>query len=337
MISLSSFLRQGEEIQTLIRQITEGTVVHALLITGEKGLGKRTLATLVAAGLLCKTKGTRPCGVCGSCIRALTFEHPDITVIRKGEPISPEVSKGRNTIPVDDIREMIRITGERTLEGGARVFLIFDADKMTPQAQNSLLKTLEEPPDSTYIILVTDHSENILTTIMSRCRTIRLKPWDHQYIMDILAQKGTDPARAKDAAEDAMGSIGKAMELASDEEYWKIRESVFDAFFRNSRRSDILRISNEWKERKGEADRLFEILETQIRTLIRYRFMQGNEELIHDYPENWKRWAREAEPDRFVTLTDAIREARKEHISNVNFQAVLEQLMIVFMGEGTKV
>ena len=122
MISLSSFSRQGEEIQALIRQVTERTLVHALLISGEKGLGKKTLAMLIAAGLLCKTDGARPCGTCRSCQSVLAFEHPDMTVIRKGEPISPEVSKGRNTIPVDDIREMIRISGEQALEGGARVF-----------------------------------------------------------------------------------------------------------------------------------------------------------------------------------------------------------------------
>ena len=336
MISFASFSRQGDEIRLLSRQLTEGKMVHALLISGETGLGKRTLATLTAAGLLCKSEGARPCCQCPDCAAVLALQHPDLTVIRKGEPIAPDVSKGRSTIPVDDIREMIRIAGEHTLEGGARVFLIQDADKMTTQAQNSLLKTLEEPPNQTYIIMTTDHAENLLSTVVSRCRAVHLKPWDDDYVMSVLLSRGIEPSRAQNAVDDAHGSIGRAAELAADEEYWHMRDEIFSIFFRNERRSDVLRISNEWKDRKGEAEKLFEILETLVRTMIRARVLESDDRRIRDYPEKWQKWMREAGYDRFTFLMDAVSRARKENESNVNFQAVLEQLQLVFIGEGNR-
>ena len=332
MISLSSFSGQGEGIRALIRQLSSGKMVHALLITGEQGLGKRTMAMLIAAGLLCKSSGERPCGICTDCKNALVGEHADMTILRKGEPISADVAKGRSTIPVDDIREMIRLSGERTLEGGARVFLIFDADKMTPQAQNCLLKTLEEPPENTYIIMVTDHAENLLTTIVSRCRSVHLKPWPMDYVLQVLLDSGVTQERARESADAAMGSIGKALELASDEAYWQTRTEIFQAFFVNNRRSDIIRLSTGWKDRKGDAEQFFGILESQVRVLTRYRVLQTGEDQIRDFPDRWKSWAREGDISRFSALTEAVNTARKQNTSNVNFQSIMEQLLFAFMG-----
>ena len=336
MISLDAFLEQGNEIRSIIRQLADGQMVHALMISGEKGLGKRTLATLIAAGLLCRNDNRRPCGKCNICRAVMELEHPDLTVIRKGEPIAPDVAKGRATIPVDDIREMIRISGERTLEGGVRVFMIFDADKMTPQAQNSLLKTLEEPPENTHIILVTDHAENLLTTVHSRCRTIRLHPWTKDYVFQVLQEHGIEESRARNAASDAMGSIGKALELASNDDYWDMRKKVIQQFFNTGNRSDIIRYSNEWKDRKADADQLYDILEMMIRHLLQFRLLGDAGRDMNEFPEDWKNWARKADLSRFTYLTEAVHTARMENMANVNFQASVEQLLLVYMGERTK-
>ena len=336
MISLTSFSLQGEEIKSLIDQLQDHRLVHALLITGESGLGKRTFASLIAAGILCKSDGKHPCGHCSDCLAAFSFEHPDLTLIQKGVPISADVSKGRATIPVDDIREMIRITSTHALESSSRVVLIFDADRMTPQAQNCLLKTLEEPPESTYMILVTNHAENILPTVVSRCRTVRLQPWRNDYILKILAEKGTEESKARMIAANAMGSIGKALEYASDDAYWIMRKEILHDFFDNVRRSDISSASNRWKERKGDSEQLLDILETLVSSLSRYRLLRNNEDLIREFPANWQNWAKQSDLSRFTLLADAVRNARKEIDSNVNYQAVIEQLLLVFMGEGTR-
>ena len=333
---LDSFLRRGDEFRVLFSQLSDHTAVHAYLITGEKGTGKRTLARLMGAALLCSSgSGEKPCGVCRNCLLTEKDEHPDLILIEKGNPIVSGIRKDRNTIPVEDIREMIRLCGIRSTDGNMHVVLIFDADRMTPQAQNCLLKTLEEPPPDTCIILVTDHTESLLTTVISRCRTIRMKAWDDEYILSVLHEKGIPDSRARQAAADANGSIGKALELASDEEYWKLREEVFNHFFRNSSRSEVLKISNQWKDRKQDADRILTILDSFIGMLSESRFGAKSTDLS-SFPESWRQFSAEAGKESFAALTDAVSGARRQLEYSVNFQAVLEKLIFVFMGESSK-
>ena len=109
-------------------------------------------------------------------------------------------------------------------------------------------------------------------------------------------------------------------------------------FFRpaGTGRSDILRVSNSWKDRKGEAGNLLNILEASLERMARFRFSRGNSGEIAGLPENWKRFSEKAGPEDFSGLINAVNDARKQLESNVNFQAVLEQLLFVFMGEGNK-
>ena len=333
MITIQDFLKQGNEIQGLYRLIREHRMIHAVLITGEPGTGKRTLAMLFAKSLLCKSDTVIPCNKCNDCLMAESGEHPDITIIEKGVPLSPNTSKGRSSIPVDDIREMISICSRYAFEGGNRVVVIPDAENMTPQAQNSLLKILEEPPQNTYFLLTTSHPEQLLTTVRSRCRPVKLIPWETSYIQKLLTDAGTDPDTAAKAAGMSSGSIGKAMKLASDNSYWEKCDEVMKAFFRNRKRSEVLSISSSWKDRKSEADTLLDILENDMHTLLQYRLARDTRLTLKEFPAEWRRFAESAPIERFVFLTDRIRDARKQTVYNVNFQAVIEQLLLTFIGE----
>ena len=333
-VVFEDFRPQGEEISLLRKQLKENRLGHATLITGMEGTGKRTLARLIAEALLCTGEGERPCGECKGCRMAFAGEHPDLIVLRRGTPLSQEVRAGRTTIPVDDIREVIRILSAHSFEGGKRVVIVENAEHMTPQAQNSLLKTLEEPPEETFFLLTSAHPEALLSTIISRCRRLKLKPWEMAYIRNVLEDQGISADRAMESARDADGSIGRALALAGDEAYWKMRAGVMEAFFHTTRRSEILRISGEWKDRKDQAEALFTILENCVNSLMRFRVTgEGN---LAGFPEGWTRMAREGEKDAFPRLFDAITQARRQLQANVNFQALFEQLLIVFTGEGVK-
>ena len=333
MISFDDFKFQGSEIDALRTRITEHRLVHAVLITGQPGTGKRTLAELIAMALMCSSDAEKPCGSCEGCRLTLAGEHPDITVIEKGSPIAQDVQKGRATIPVEDIREMIRICNRYAYEGGNRVVMIREADNMTPQAQNSLLKILEEPPHNTYFLLTTSHPEQLLTTVRSRCRNIKLIPWNDDYIQRTLTEAGIEPALAEKAAKASYGSIGNAFRLSSDDTYWKKKDEVMNAFFRNRSRSEILNISTAWKDQKATADQIFDIAGDCVQQLMRYRLYHDKVDYPEDFPAEWQRFAENASLERFMLLSDAIINARKQNISNVNFQAVIEQLLLTFIGE----
>ena len=329
------FSLQGDEISALHEMILRGRMVHALLITGGPGTGKRTLSRILSATLLCRSgrDSNKPCGVCNGCQMAFSGEHPDLIMIEKGNPLSGNVKKGRATIPVDDIREMITLCSSYPLEGGNRVVQIPDAENMTAQAQNSLLKILEEPPVGTYFILTSSHPEQLLTTVRSRCRTVKLKPWPAGYIQRVLTESGTAPDTAAKASRASFGSIGSAFRLAGNNAYWKIREEAMNAFFRCGKRSEILLFSNAWKDRKNDADTLLDILEDDVQLLLLSRIDQSFSGFPEPFPDEWLRFASSAGLERFSFLKDRISDARKQLASNVNLQAVLEQLLLSFIGE----
>ena len=331
-ISFDDFIHQGPEIDFLRGQIEQRRLTHAIMISGDSGAGKRTLAGLIAKALVCRAPSDVPCGQCGDCVLAEAGEHPDITVVQKGLPLTAETAKGRSTIPIEDIREVIRRSSQYSFQSGNRVCIIAEAESMTPQAQNCLLKILEEPPQNNYFILTSCHPEQLLITVRSRCRSVRLIPWEYAYIKKALLDKGVDADTAEKAAKASKGSIGRAVSLAADKEYWVNREEIISAFFRNRKRSEILSLSGKWKEKKSESSMLFNVLEESIHSLLRYRLNPEEKGMIQTYPEEWRKFASSAPIDRFAALSDRIMEARKQVAFNVNYQAVIEQLMLVFTG-----
>ena len=332
---LSDFKGQGALYDGLIRTLEEGTFVHAYLISGAAGVGKRTLARLMAQHLLC-TGEKKPCGVCPACIQVRENNHPDVLQVAPGVPLSPEVKAGMAGIPVDEIRYVISLIGQHTFVGGRRVVIIERAEKMNPPAQNALLKTLEEPLPGTVFLLLTESPELLLPTIVSRCRALKLHPWEDAVVLRALRAHGVDDAVAKRALSAAGGSIGRAVAISADEGYWQRRRDVMQDFFGISARVDILKVSTAWKDRKDESDALLTDVEDMLRTLMLVRFGKQDATLLEDYPDPWQRLAWDGELSAFMKLMDAVSEARRMRANQVTWQAVVEQLLLSLMEEKNK-
>ena len=331
MTDLKAFLPQGTFISSLMEELRENRLTHALLVSGESGVGKWTLCQALASALLCQGAKGKPCGQCPSCLQMETLSHPDLIVIRKGKPISSKPTN-MTTIPIEDVREMIAQTSMHAFEGNRKVVMIRHAEDMNVYAQNAFLKTLEEPPEGTYFLLTSVKTDGLLPTIISRCRPLKLHPWSNEQVIKILISHDVEEGKARQSAYAAQGSIGEAMKIAADENFWKFREEVIQDFFQIQRRSDILSVSGRWKDRKKDSDMLFSTLE-QFFSQIMHRSLRFSEdtESGQSLPDRWERFAERAKPADIAGLTDGLILARKRTDANVNFQAVVEQLILSMM------
>lgn len=195
--------------------IEQGKVAHAYLIHGEKGTGKKMLAGLFAKTLQCEAGGTDPCGTCRSCIQCDSGNQPDIIWVTHEKP---------TVISVDDIREQVNNDIIiKPYSSRYKIYIIPEAELMNPQAQNALLKTIEEPPEYAIIMLLTNNLDKMLPTILSRCITLNLKPVGELDMMEYLSRMGIPQAKAKFCVGFAFGNLGKAVRLATSEEYNEIK------------------------------------------------------------------------------------------------------------------
>jgi DNA polymerase III subunit delta' len=202
----------------LQRLVANGRVPHGLLFAGLEGVGKKEFALELARGLICTSGG---CGDCPICTRIGTFDLPKSAeksddfkkVFLSGHPDVGIVIPYKRNILVDSIRDLEREANFRPYESEKRVFMIDDADKMNDSAANALLKTLEEPPSTTYLVLISSRPDSLLQTIRSRCQTIRFAPVADAEIEGLLTKAGRTPEDARLAARVSGGSVGRALSM----------------------------------------------------------------------------------------------------------------------------
>lgn len=208
--------------EMLLRLLRTGRVPNALLFAGPDGVGKKQFALGLARSLVCKrTADGESCGQCAACKRAGEFSIP---TFEKGEDSDrvffsqhPDVGlvlPFRRNLRVDAIRALEREANFRPFEATARIFIIDDAEKMNDAASNALLKTLEEPPPTSHVILIASRADSLLPTIRSRCQTIRFAPVPFEDLeKHLIATERFSTDDAALAARVSGGSIGRALEI----------------------------------------------------------------------------------------------------------------------------
>ncbi len=209
-------LRANGSIEALARQVSARDLAHSWLLLGPSGSDKAAAATAMAAAVNCLVESGVGCGDCGSCLRILRHRHPDV------HHISPEGT----FILVDQIRDSVISEASRSpFEGKSKVFILEEADRMNPAAQNALLKTLEEPGPATMFILLSAREEELLDTIRSRCRVLHLQRVAEEHIARVLRSEGIPPEKALLAARVCEGDLHRARSLTSSRSVWDRRTS----------------------------------------------------------------------------------------------------------------
>jgi DNA polymerase III subunit delta' len=199
---------ESESASAIRTQIATGRVPHAWLLLGPSGSGKRSAAVAMAAALNCQNAPGIGCGECSNCVRIARHRHPDVHHVVPEGPI----------IPVDLIRESVIPEAARSpFEAERKVFILEEAERMHPYAQNALLKTLEEPQEDTTFILISDREEELLDTIASRCRVVRLDSVPEDQVVSLLIREGASEETAQLAARLSDGDVERARALALDE------------------------------------------------------------------------------------------------------------------------
>ncbi|MQB01489.1 MAG: DNA polymerase III subunit delta' [Actinobacteria bacterium] len=213
------------------KQLAFREAPHAWLLLGPSGSGKRPLSVAMAAALNCPEEPGVGCGRCSTCLRILRRRHPDVHHIVPEGPL----------IPVDVIRENVVPEAARSpFEATRKIFIIEEADRMNPQAQNALLKTLEEPQPDTTFILISEHEQELLPTVQSRCVIIRLEPIARLELIELLAGDGASAEDAEVAARAADGDLEAARRIAFDDDSRRRRKRWLDIPRRLTTPSDAL-------------------------------------------------------------------------------------------------
>lgn len=313
-----------EKAKTLLQRARQQRRLgHAYLFRGPGGVGKKRAATTFAAALNCRQDDpSDACGVCPSCLKIATGNHPDfLTVAADG-----------SSIKIQQIRELKKTLSFPPFEATHRVVLLADIQRMGREAANSLLKTLEEPPAQTILILTVEEADDTLATIRSRCQIVPFYPLAAEQIAKVLRDKipSLDPQAAGTVAALAEGSLGLALQLAR-QEMTAFRLELITALSKlppeqpESIRS-ILRLAETAASFKEELPKMLSFLAFWLRDLLLFNVGQQakivNLDLVPLLEQDSKKWS----PQQIISRLDCIARAEQQLARNCNRSMVCEVL-----------
>lgn len=211
MLAFGSVIGNEHIKNYLLKTLAAQQISHCYILNGEKGMGKKMIATQFAKMLQCKGDGVRPCETCQSCIQCNSRNHPDVIYVGHEKP---------NTIGVNDIRKgLVSDIQVKPYEGPYKIYIVDEAEKMSIEAQNAMLKTIEEPPAYGIIFLLTANVNALLPTVQSRSIILSLRPVQDQAVQEYLEANGVDEKNIPSIVTFARGNIGRAMRMASSESF----------------------------------------------------------------------------------------------------------------------
>ncbi len=328
MLGLNEILGHEQIKEHFYNAVLTGNISHAYILTGEAGMGRKTLAGAFALSLLCENSQADPCRQCHACKQVLSGNHPDLIRVTHEKP---------GSIGVDDVRRQINDTIQiRPYSSSHKIYIVDEAEKMTVQAQNALLKTIEEPPAYAVILLLTTNAEAFLPTILSRCVQLKLKPLPDAAVKEYLT--GTmevSQSQAEIYAAFARGNLGKAIHLASSEDFKLMYDEIL-GLLKNLKKSDIsqlLEYIRSMKDHNLNVRDCLDFMQMWYRDVLMYKTTKDINLLIFkDEFSTINSMSMVSGYDGLERILTAIDKARIRLDANVNMELVME-LMLLTMKE----
>ena len=313
-------------IKYIQNAVTADAVSHAYILNGERGSGKKLLANLFAMSLQCENRDEDgdACGKCRSCRQAAGGNQPDIIRIMHEKP---------NTISVDDIRTQINNDIViKPYSSKYKIYIIPEADLMSAQAQNALLKTIEEPPEYAVIMLLTENAEALLPTIRSRCVMMKLRNIKDQLVKKYLMEQMEIPDYKADVCVAfAQGNMGKAIMLATSEYFNEIKEEVVH-LLRNIDEMNVSELMDAVKKcmtYKMEINDYLDMIAIWYRDVLIYKATKNVDRVVFsDQLRYIKARASKSSYEGIENILDAIEKAKARLKANVNFELTMELLLL---------
>lgn len=309
-----------------------GKLSHAYLFTGARGMGKKTMALEICLSLFCRSADASgiPCGCCPECRRILSGNHPDIITVTHAKPA---------TIGVDEIREQINNTvGIRPYSRIHKVYIIDEAEKMPPQAQNALLKTLEEPPEYVSMLILCSDEKKLLDTVLSRCVRIRMDRVPSEKIRDFLiSENGVDAETAAICAAFSDGNPGRALALAVSDEFKNTYGKVLQ-LMKNSASMDasqLLGLSSELVSEGADLQDVLDLAALWYRDVMNMKvFGENGKFSFKGEKAALKKASAEMSGETAAAVLAEIDKASQRLRANVNKELTMELLFIKIKESG---
>ena len=311
-------------IQYIKNAVSQDKVSHAYILNGERGSGKKLLANLFAQTLQCEEGKEEPCYHCHSCRQAVSGNHPDIIRVTHEKP---------GSISVDDIRKQINEDIQiKPYSGKYKIYIMADADLMTVQAQNALLKTIEEPPSYAVIFLLTENADSLLPTICSRCVILKLRNIKDQLVKKYLMEQLQIPDyKAELCTAFAQGNIGRAIMLASSDHFNEIRDEAVQLlkYIDTMELPELMDAVKRITVYKIEITDYLDILMIWYRDVLIYKATKNIDRVIFgEELEFIRERAKKSSYEGIETILKALEKAKERLKANVNFELVMELLLL---------
>ncbi|MGO1369938.1 MAG: DNA polymerase III subunit delta' [Senegalia sp. (in: firmicutes)] len=321
-MDFSDIIGQDRIKNNLKHAIKNYSIAHAYIFEGEAGIGKSMMAQAFSKVLLCKENDSYACGKCSSCIKFDSLNHPDFHVEEKA-------AKSFKKEQIENIMKEIRTL---PYEDGKKIFLIKDADKMTPEAQNAFLKTLEEPPDDTIIILNVENTKSLLPTIISRSQRLKFSPLKSIDIKNYIEEKyNIDSEKSHFIANFSNGNMGRAIDLSDSSDFNNLREELINIINTSIEKENfrVFTQSDFFEENKEDIDLIFNMMITWFRDLLIYKNMKEHELIINSDKKNvLKNQAFKLSNRRIHDIIDDVLQTKDNIMSNVNLKISIELLLL---------